>query len=1148
MMKDVCLLFIVLALGLHANPALAQDALREVPDPDPQRELEMLRVPEGYEINLFAAEPMIAKPVQMNWDEHGRLWVASSTAYPQVVPGQIPNDKIIVLEDTDGDGQADQSTVFADSLLTPTGLMPGDGGVYVANSTEILHLQDTDGDGRADQRRVLLRGFGQDDTHHLIHTFRWGPEARLYLNQAIYIYSHIETPWGPRRLEGGGIWQLWPQTLELDVFARGFYNPWGHEFDRWGQSFVTDGAGFQGINYAFPGAQFEAAKGAERVLDGLNQNHPKYAGLEILSGRHLPDSLQGQILTNDYRANQVNRFILSEDDSGFASEEAGEFVWTKHVAFRPVDVRMGPDGAIYLADWYNPIIQHGEVDFRDPRRDHKHGRIWRITAKGRPLVEPPKLAGADVQGLLDALKLPEAWTRRQAKRLLKERGAQDVAPAIASWVEALDPQDGTYEHHLLEALWTSQAVDAVNAPLLEQVLTASDPRARAAAVRVLYYWSDRVEHADSLLARAARDEHPRVRREAVTALEHRPSASAARTALTVLDQPMDRFLDFALWNTLRTLEPHWLPRLKDDPNYLGDPQKLVFALKASRAPYAAARLAEMYAAGEVPDVYQQDALGTLATYGGADDLQRVFEQALVGNGDVRAELAALQEAAEQHERQPTGDLRQIGRFLEADDDQVAAVAARLVGYWKIESLRDSLVHLANETPVEMRREAAVSGLALMGDEASTTALVEMTSPNHPLPLQLLAATTLPSVDLETAARTSVAVLNQVPPGTDPSELFQALFEQEEGTRLMAEALADQGVPPEMAQAGLRAIQAKGDRWMKSNSAAATVQAALEKIGGPLPPPRMPQNLSAIEMDRLELDVKASGDAERGEAVYRRPSLLCMTCHAIGGAGGKAGPDLSSLGASAPMDYIIEALLKPDQAVKDGYSLITVTKTDGSVVSGLLVRETDREVVLRDLADQEVSIPASQVQERAISPGSLMPAGLTAQLEREEFMDLVQFLAELGESQAYSAQPGQVRRWRVLADTEKAREALRQGGTSALLEADAEELAWQPHYSTVAGVLPLADVPAVSYGGEENYSFVWFELDAQTSGTVRLGLNAAEGLSLWVDGEAVQSIGEEVSLELSEGVHRVTVAVDRDAREAPLQVRVLEGPARPVVGK
>ncbi|MGI9175900.1 MAG: DUF7133 domain-containing protein, partial [Rhodothermales bacterium] len=842
-------------------------------------------------------------------------------------------------------------------------------------------------------------------------------------------------------------------------------------------------------------------------------------------------------------------FIVSEDESGFASEEAGEFVWTKHVAFRPVDVRMGPDGALYLADWYNPIIQHGEVDFRDPRRDHKHGRIWRITAKGHPLVEPPKLAGADVRELLDALKLPESWTRGQAKRLLKERGAEAVAPAIEPWVDALDPQDEAYEHHLLEALWTSQAVDAVNKPLLEQVLAASDPRARAAAVRVLYYWSDQVENADSLLAQAARDEHPRVRREAVTALQHRPTAAAARTALTVLDQPTDRFLDFALWNTLRTLEPHWLPRLKEDPDFLGGPQKLVFALKASRDPYAATRLAEMYAAGEVPDVYQEDVLDALASYGNADDLQLVFEQALVGNGDVRTELAALQGAAEQHGRQPTGSLDQVGRFLEADDDQIAASAARLVGYWKLQSLRDSLVSMAEKGQTESRREAAVNGLALMGDEASLAALVEMTAAEQPLPLQLLAAATLPSVDLETAARTSVQVLNHVPPGTDPSELFQALFEQEQGTQLMAEALAGQEIPTEMAQAGLRVIQAKGDRWMKSNSDAAAVQAVLEKIGGPLPPPRMPQDLSAIEMDRLELDVKASGDAERGEAVYRRPSLLCANCHAIGGTGGKAGPDLSSIGASAPMDYIIEALLMPDQAVKDGYSLINVTKTDGSVASGLLVRETDREVVLRDLADQEVSIPASQVQERAISPGSLMPAGLTAQLEREEFMDLIQFLAELGESQAYSVQPGRVRRWRVLADTEAAREALSEQGMAAAFEADPDQLTWQPQYSTVAGALPLTDVPTISYGEEGNYGFAWFELEVPTSGIVRLGLNTPEGLSLWVDGEEVPSIGEEISLELLEGVHRVALAVNRDEREAPLEVRVLDGSAaRPVVGK
>ena len=1153
-----CLHLVALTALLCAAPARAQDALKDVPEPDPQRELEMLRVPEGYEINLFAADPLIAKPIQMNWDERGRLWVASSTAYPQLAPGQRPNDQIIVLEDTDRDGRADRSTVFADGLLTPTGLIPGDGGVYVANATEILHLKDTDGDGKADERRVVLRGFGQDDTHHLIHTFRWGPEARLYLNQAIYIYSHVETPWGVRRLEGGGLWQLWPQTLELDVFARGLFNPWGHEFDRWGQSFVTDGAGFKGINYAFPGAQFEAAKGAERTLAALGEGLPKYAGLEVLSGRHLPDSLHGQLLTNDYRANRVVRFRLSDDDSGFAAEEAGTFVRTQNVAFRPVDVRMGPDGALYLADWYNPIIQHGEVDFRDPRRDREHGRIWRITAKDRSLVEPPNLAGADVRQLLDALKLPEAWTRRQAKRLLKERGAEAVVPALTPWVQALDSADADYEHHLLEALWTSQAVDDVNEPLLKRVLATQDPRARAAAVRVLYYWNDRVADVDSLLAQAARDEHPRVRREAVTALQRRPGAAAARAALAVLDQPMDRFLDFALWHTVRTLEPHWLPRLEAAPDYFGGGQKLVFALKSSSAPYAARRLARMYEAGEVPDVYRQDVLGALADHGSADDLRVVFERALQDEADpasragqaVQAQLAALASAAEQHGLQPTGDVSQVERFLTSEDDQVAALAARLVGHWKLQGLRGELVRMA-EAHEGARREAAVQGLALMDDEAGTAALVAMTSPDHPLPLQMLAAATLTSVDLERAARTSVEVLNQAPPDADPSELFQALFAQEEGPQFLAAALEDRAIPPEMAQAGLRAVQAKGDRWLKANEGAADVQAALERIGGPLPPPRMPQNLSAYEMDRLILDVKAAGDAARGEAVYRRPALLCQSCHAIGGAGGKAGPDLSGFGATAPMDYTIEALLQPDQAVKDGYSLVTVTKTDGSMASGLLVRQNDQEVVLRDLADQEITIPAGQIRERAISPGSLMPAGLTAQLKREAFMDLVQFLASLGESEAYSVQPGLVRRWRALADTDAAQAALRQGRTSAPVGENQDGLSWQPSYSTVAGALPLADLPEIASEEGSRYSVAWFELDVQTAGTVRLGLNAPEGLSLWAGQEEVAPVQEEIHLELSEGVHRITVVVDRDAREAPLQVRVLDGSsaqARPVVGK
>ena len=215
----------------------------------------------------------------MNFDPAGRLWIASSEVYPQIKPGQVANDKILVLEDRDGDGKAEKTTVFADGLLIPTGVEPGDGGAYVANSTELLHLKDTDGDGKADRTRVVLSGFGTEDTHHILHTLRWGYDGMLYFNQSIYIHSHIETPHGVRRLGGGGIWQFRPETMELEVFIRGLVNPWGHHFDRWGQSFATDGAGGEGINYCLPGAYYVTAPDAVRILQGAQSRAaPSTAG------------------------------------------------------------------------------------------------------------------------------------------------------------------------------------------------------------------------------------------------------------------------------------------------------------------------------------------------------------------------------------------------------------------------------------------------------------------------------------------------------------------------------------------------------------------------------------------------------------------------------------------------------------------------------------------------------------------------------------------------------------------------------------------------------------------------------------------------------------------------------------------------------
>ncbi len=500
----------------------AQRDLKDIPDPDPELERASFVVPEGFEVNLFAADPLMAKPIQMNFDAQGRLWIATSEIYPHIKPGQQADDKILVLEDQDGDGAADKTTIFARGLLIPTGVAPGDDGCYVANSTELIHLQDTDQDGRADQRRVVLSGFGTEDTHHLLHTLRWGHDGCLYMNQSIYIHSHIETPYGVQRLNGGGIWRFRPDRRRLQVFCEGFVNPWGHQFDRWGQSFATDGAYGEGVNYVFPGAVFVTAPGAKRIVSGLNPGSPKHCGLEILSGGHLPESWQGNMITNDFRAHRVCRFVVTEDGAGYASRQEEELIKTQHVAFRPIDVKMGPDGAIYIADWYNPIIQHGEVDFRDPRRDHVHGRIWRVTAKGRPLVAKVDPDQLELPELLELLKAPEDWIRLHAKYSMKRFAAKTVINSLDRWLQEQPADDPDYDHWRLEALWTAQLLDREHPALLSQLLQSSDHRVRAAAVRVSVDWADRLGNTQQLWTQAVLDSHPRVRLEAVRALATAP--------------------------------------------------------------------------------------------------------------------------------------------------------------------------------------------------------------------------------------------------------------------------------------------------------------------------------------------------------------------------------------------------------------------------------------------------------------------------------------------------------------------------------------------------------------------------------------------------------------------------------------------------
>jgi glucose/arabinose dehydrogenase len=515
----------------------------------------------GMKVELFASEkefPELVNPVQVAFDTRGRLWVACWKNYPHWRPKTPMDDKLLILEDTDGDGRADKRTVFAGDLQNPTGFEFYNGGVILASQPNLVFLKDTDGDDRYDVKEILLHGFDSADTHHAINSFTFDPGGALYMQEGIFHRTQVETPWAPvLRQADGGVYRFEPRTWKLETYIpMNFPNPHGHVFDHWGRDIVFDATG--GQPYYGPSFStkkyYPAMETRKAPKPGTVRTRP-VGGTEILSSRHFPDEMQGNLIVlNTIGFRGLLNYRLSEDGAGLKSEEVEPILQSADENFRPVDAEIGPDGALYVADWHNPIIGHMQHNLRDTTRDRLHGRVFRVTWPGRPLLTPARVAGEPIARLLDLLKEPENRVRYRAKIELSARDTTEVLAALQAWIDRLDAKDPRYEHHMTEALWVHQWHNRVNAPLLGRMLRSSEPWARAAATRVLCYWRDRVPDALTLLQVQANDAHPGVRLEAVRAASFFQETAAARVALESLNHPQDRFLEYTLDQAMNTLK------------------------------------------------------------------------------------------------------------------------------------------------------------------------------------------------------------------------------------------------------------------------------------------------------------------------------------------------------------------------------------------------------------------------------------------------------------------------------------------------------------------------------------------------------------------------------------------------------------------
>lgn len=941
----------------------------------PGEAIKRMKVPKGFVVELVASEPDLVNPTAMTIDEKGRFWIAESLEYPRKSAGP-GRDRIKVLEDTDGDGKVDKFTVFADGLNIPSGVAVGFGGVWVANSPDILFMKDTDGDGKADVREVVVTGFGRDDTHELPNSLTWSPDGKLLGWNGVFNGSRVRQ--GNKRFDFTcAIFRIDPRSRRFDLFCEGTSNPWGISFDSEGSAFasacvidhlwhLTETGYYRRQGGPYPPFTWII----ESIVDHRHQK-AAYCGILCLDSPTFPKRYRGQVFMGNIHGNCINVDSLERRGSSYFAKPEEDFLTANDAWFMPVSLKIGPDGSLYVLDWYDRYHCYQDAN-RDPEGiDRLKGRLYRV----RPISKaerprPRDLSKLDDEELSQSLGSRNVYERETARRLLQERKSSKSTDRLMKLVE----NEKTDRTRRLNALWTLIGSGPLDARFHLRTLHDADPTVRAWAVRAAGNMGQVEGSIRSTVAKLAADPSADVRLQVAVAARKIDGLDPIATLIETQEQSKDdSVIPAVVW---RNLEPLLIDRLD-----------LVVSLVEKAADEKLRALAQL-----LPKILErvcgEKKIDTAAS---TAIIRKLMESQDETN--IREGLTLLSRKLRSSPRDSTfrKDIHERLRTL---------ISRAAIDHPDGPLAVDYLLTLASCGDFQgIAAARATFGRVEAGSARRAQALEVLIWADRPEEVLKLVSPIL--IDRDGKRGETVAfradVLSALGGLDDPkvaSILLDALPKLAPELRPLAIELLTQrpiwSVPLlkaiESGKVSADALNVNQIRKLFGGNDA-EVKRLAKSIWATVREGRSPDRERVVAQMRERLKT-TPGDPAAGVAVFRK---LCAQCHKIHGEGNEVGPDLTGNGR-ASFDQLLSNVFDPNLVIGSAYQGTTVATKDGRFLVGLLVEDNDARIVLRLQGGKLETIPKSNVEESKTGGLSLMPEQIETQLTLREWADLFAFLA------------------------------------------------------------------------------------------------------------------------------------------------------------